>query len=198
MNFREEKTDEREPTREMKKMNFWKENTFQVLALVVAVTVMLWGDGLLKQVDTSKEKSLTGTNSAGIDWEYIGEVKNDNVKHGKGTVAWSNGDVYEGDFVNDYCTGKGKYTWSNGNVYEGDWVNGERTGKGIFTWSNGDVYEGDFVRGKITGKGKCTWSNGDVYEGDFVDNERHGYGKCTYSDGRVEEGNWENNRFIKD
>ena len=59
-------------------------------------------------------------------------------------------------------TGKGKMMWPDGNVYEGDWVDDKRTGKGKFTWSKGSVYEGDSVDDKRTGKGKYTWPNGNV------------------------------------
>ena len=32
--------------------------------------------------------------------------------------------------------------YSDGRVYEGDWVNGSRHGLGKYTWANEDVYEG--------------------------------------------------------
>ena len=40
---------------------------------------------------------------------YIGECKN-NLKHGKGTEYYKNGNIkYEGDFINDKFEGNGKY-----------------------------------------------------------------------------------------
>lgn len=78
----------------------------------------------------------------------------------------------------------GKFLWSDGNIYEGDFLDGKRTGKGkvwkkrnsnsnsfLICYSNikyivgkffyvdGDRYEGDFLDGKMTGKGKFLLKN---------------------------------------
>jgi hypothetical protein len=54
-------------------------------------------------------------------------------------------------------------TFTNGDVYEGDWMNDKAHVKGKLTRANGDVYEGDFVSDTIQGKVEYTWR---VYEGD--------------------------------
>ena len=89
----------------------------------------------------------------------------------------------------------GKYTWTNGDIYEGEWVNNKRTGKGKYTWVSGDVYEGDFVDGKRTGYGKCTWLNGNgfkFYEGEWLNGDMHGTGTMTFYGGDIYEGGWRN------
>ena len=40
---------------------------------------------------------------------YVGEWK-DNKKHSRGIFKYGNGDVYEGQFVNDVKRGRGKIT----------------------------------------------------------------------------------------
>ena len=35
-------------------------------------------------------------------------------QHGKGTMYYYNGDLYEGDWINDKREGQGTYTWKNG------------------------------------------------------------------------------------
>jgi len=115
--------------------------------------------------------------------------------------TYSNGDVYEGDFKNDFPHGKGKMTYTNGTVYEGDWVyTGEgsnRHGKGKWT-ENGNVYEGDFVKGKFHGKGKLTFASGNVYEGDWVGGLIQGKGIFTDGDdGKVYEAIFENGKPSK-
>jgi len=39
--------------------------------------------------------------------------------NGYGVFSWSNGNKYEGEFVNDKKNGKGKFTWPDGRIYDG-------------------------------------------------------------------------------
>jgi len=39
--------------------------------------------------------------------------------NGYGSFSWSNGNKYEGEFVNDKKNGKGKFTWPDGRIYDG-------------------------------------------------------------------------------
>jgi hypothetical protein len=41
---------------------------------------------------------------------------------------FANGDVYEGEYLDDLRHGKGKLTLANGVVYDGAWVGGVRAG----------------------------------------------------------------------
>lgn len=111
-------------------------------------------------------------------------------QNGFGKKEYSNGDAYEGNFVNGIKNGIGSYTWASGNNYEGDWKSGERTGKGILTWANGDKYEGDFMDNKQNGKGTIIWITGNKYEGDFLNNKLTGYGKYYNVEGLSYEGNF--------
>ena len=38
----------------------------------------------------------------------------------------ANGDSYRGQWVNDEKNGKGKEVWTDGTVYEGNYVNGQK------------------------------------------------------------------------
>jgi len=103
---------------------------------------------------------------------------------------YDNGDVYEGDLVNDVPNGKGKYTTANGNVFECDWVDGKPHGKGKVTYAEGGYYEGDFLDGLRHGKGKVTLRSGSIYEGEWFGDNWHGKGKYTMANGNVYEGNF--------
>jgi hypothetical protein len=47
-------------------------------------------------------------------------------------LALSNGDIYEGEFLNGLFHGNGYYFYSKDGVYyKGDWVNGKRQGQGL-------------------------------------------------------------------
>ena len=63
-------------------------------------------------------------------------------------------------------TGHGTYVYTNGDRYEGGWVDGKRTGRGTYVWKDGRRYEGDYVDGEQT-DGKMTKANGDWYEGEW-------------------------------
>lgn len=58
-------------------------------------------------------------------------------EEGTYTLVKENGET--GNSSREY-TGKGTATYSNGEIYEGDFLDGVRTGKGKYTFSNGDVY----------------------------------------------------------
>ena len=36
----------------------------------------------------------------------------------------------------------GRYHYSDGGVYDGDWLDGRMNGKGTYTFPNGNLYEG--------------------------------------------------------
>lgn len=41
------------------------------------------------------------------------------MKHGNGKFTWKNGDVYEGNFINNSIEGRGKITFHDRKTYEG-------------------------------------------------------------------------------
>jgi hypothetical protein len=135
---------------------------------------------------------------------YIGSYNHQGNPHGFGTMKYSNGEIYEGDWFDGVRSGVGKMTWTNGDVYEGEFLDSKKNGKGKYTWPSGDFYEGDwidnnranigfqikyndryilrenYIDGIPTGKGLITWKNGETYEGDFIpiysDPCPHGFG----------------------
>ncbi|XP_024026158.1 phosphatidylinositol 4-phosphate 5-kinase 7 isoform X1 [Morus notabilis] len=107
-----------------------------------------------------------------------------------GEKAFSNGDVYVGNFNGVLPHGNGKYTWSDGTVYEGDWENGKMTGKGNMIWLSGARYEGDFSGGYLHGFGTLTGSDGSIYRGAWRMNIVHGVGKKQYCNSEIYEGQW--------
>ena len=63
-------------------------------------------------------------------------------KHGYGALNKNNGEIYEGDFVNDKFCGEGNYFWPDGVRYEGQWQDGQKKGNGTMTYANGHSYVG--------------------------------------------------------
>jgi len=125
---------------------------------------------------------------------YEGEFK-DKKAHGTGVMKWSEGDKYEGDWVQGLRHGKGTYiSKAAGCKYEGEYVDDLKSGQGKYTYATGDVYEGSWVQGKRHGLGKYTYKeNGGVYEGEWVDGVKQGKGTYTFESGDIFEGIYENN-----
>jgi hypothetical protein len=99
--------------------------------------------------------------------KYTGYFQN-NMQNIKGTMYHIDGDIYEGEWLNNKANGEGKFI-HKGIIYEGQWKNDKQNGHGKESWKDGSYYEGDFVNGKKEGKGKFVWADGSSYEGDFKD-----------------------------
>ena len=56
------------------------------------------------------------------------------MANGKDRLIHSDGDMYEGDWVDDTANGKGSYIHRDGARYEGEWVNDQQSGHGVETW----------------------------------------------------------------
>ena len=125
--------------------------------------------------------------------KYTGYFQN-NMQNIKGTMYHIDGDIYEGEWLNNKANGEGKFI-HKGIIYEGQWKNDKQNGHGKESWKNGSYYEGDFVNGKKEGKGKFVWADGSSYEGDFKDNTFNGKGKYIWENKREYIGDWINGKM---
>ena len=55
--------------------------------------------------------------------------------------------------MNGRVDGKGKYVSFSGNIYEGDFKDNFPDGKGVQTTNNGEKYVGQFKNGERNGEG---------------------------------------------
>ncbi|KAK6119323.1 hypothetical protein DH2020_046942 [Rehmannia glutinosa] len=97
--------------------------------------------------------------------------------------AYSNGDVYEGEFHKGKCSGSGVYYYYMSGRYEGDWVDGKYDGYGVETWARGSRYRGQYRQGLRHGFGVYRFYTGDVYAGEWSSGQSHGCGIHTCEDG---------------
>ncbi|KAI5647540.1 hypothetical protein M9H77_33545 [Catharanthus roseus] len=97
--------------------------------------------------------------------------------------AYSNGDVYEGEFHKGKCSGSGVYYYYMSGRYEGDWVDGKYDGYGVETWARGSRYRGQYRQGLRHGFGVYRFYTGDVYAGEWSNGQSHGCGVHTCDDG---------------
>jgi len=113
---------------------------------------------------------------------YTGEFK-DGTRHGAGVLQLPGGRRIVGVWENNEMR-SGTYTEPDGTVYEGQWQFRERSGQGTLTFPDGRKYIGEFKSGKRHGQGTMTFPDGREYVGDFFNGVRSGQGSMTYPDGR--------------
>jgi hypothetical protein len=118
--------------------------------------------------------------------QYVGEFK-DGQRNGRGILVLPGGRKLEGVWENNHII-EGIYTKPDGTKYVGYWKNDERNGQGELTFPDGRKYIGEFKNGYRHGKGTMTYPDGRKYIGDFSFGERTGDGTMIYPDGRIYRG----------
>ncbi|XP_071699555.1 uncharacterized protein [Rutidosis leptorrhynchoides] len=109
--------------------------------------------------------------------------KTKRVNSGCWVQAYSNGDVYEGEFHKGKCSGCGVYYYYMSGRYEGDWIDGMYDGYGVETWVKGSRYRGQYRQGLRHGLGVYRFYTGDVYAGEWSNGRSHGCGVHSCEDG---------------
>ena len=106
---------------------------------------------------------------------YDGDYNDSSKKEGYGKCTYKNGDIYEGEFLDDKRSGIGTYYYADGCSYKGDWKEDKENGVGVFTYACGDVYKGEMMNGHF-----------------------HGYGEIISVRGRSLKGTFDHDKFVKD
>lgn len=136
-----------------------------------------------------------GTMHYSTGHKFTGEFQ-DGVRHGKGVMLLPGGRKMVGVWVENEIR-EGTFTAPDGMIYEGQWEFRERNGRGTLTFPDGRKYVGEFKSGQRHGHGTMTWPDGRTYVGDFDRGTRTGYGKMTYPDGRIVEGEFKDGEIVK-
>ncbi|SDP29194.1 Uncharacterized conserved protein [Paenibacillus sp. yr247] len=99
---------------------------------------------------------------------------------GYAKVTKTNGDTFEGDYVNYRMEGYAEvhYVERQEDIYLGQYKNGERSGWGIYTYGSGEVYKGQYSAGKKNGCG-IELNQGEKYIGEFKNGKPNGFGTVT-------------------
>ena len=103
-----------------------------------------------------------------IAGEQFGVDVENGALHGKGTIKYADGTVYEGDYENGKPHGRGTMKSADGRVFEGDVENEKPNGRFTLKSADGNVFEGDVENGKPHGRGTMKYAN-TVQEGDWKD-----------------------------
>ncbi len=150
----------------------------------------------------------------------------------EGTYKGTSGEV-TGCIFGDCANGYGIYVWSDGEKYDGKWVNSKRNGQGTNYFLSGERYEGEWkedirqgigtnyyldetektglweadkyvgegknnygcISGNCTnGYGVYTWEDGERYEGYWVNSKRKGQGTNYFASGQKYIGEWKDDQ----
>jgi len=95
------------------------------------------------------------------DLQFSGRIIN-SFRHGYGTMRWTNGESYSGDFFWNLKHGNGLYIWPTGETYDGQYIMNQMNGTGVYYYNNGYKYEGEFRKDEFHGEGTIYNSNGDI------------------------------------
>ena len=117
-----------------------------------------------------------------------------NCVNGQGTLTWTDGAKYEGEFKDEKMTGQGTLTLPNGMKYVGEFKDNKSNGQGTLTYPDGMKYVGEFKDNKFNGQGTLTLPNGIKYVGEFKDNKSNGQGTLTYPNGNKYVGGFKDNK----
>jgi hypothetical protein len=120
-----------------------------------------------------------------IDGVYKGQI------NGTGTMTYTNGDVYNGNWKDHKKHGTGIMNYNNYDVYDGNWKHDTKDGTGIMNYANGDVYNGKWKRDIKNGTGTMTYADNVVYIGNWENDKRHDRGKIIFRNGDYIDGIWE-------
>lgn len=101
------------------------------------------------------------------------------VLHGKGKLILPSGTVIEGEWNNDTIA-QGTIAFANGDLYEGEISVNVPHGFGeLQRADNGAIIKGMWEQGEIN-QGTEILKDGQVYTGPFINMKRHGLGECIY------------------
>ena len=140
----------------------------------------------LKKEQTDRVESVTNLKLSDGNI-YTGEFKN-NYPNGKGTLIFGpgqwEGHKYVGQFKDGYFHGQGTYIYSDGGKYEGNYKNGNmQDGQGRFTYPDGSVYVGNYIDGQQTGQGTLIIGPGQWHGDKYEGQFKNGqfHGQGTYT-----------------
>ncbi|MEE4248932.1 MAG: hypothetical protein V2I33_26470 [Kangiellaceae bacterium] len=103
---------------------------------------------------------------------YTGQFVNGDIT-GFGQRGYETG-WYSGHFRSGHRHDYGTLHWTDGSSYEGNWVYNMRSGDGLYTFADGIIYQGQFDQDMPHGDGEFVYPNGIRLEGMFVKGQKHG------------------------
>jgi hypothetical protein len=88
------------------------------------------------------------------------------------TYVAEDGATSAGYWRNNKLSGYGVSTFSNGDRYEGQFVDDLREGYGVFTFSNGERWEGRWSKDNLNGQARVLDARGTIIESGLYKNDK--------------------------
>ena len=124
---------------------------------------------------------------------YQGEVNEKQEPEGYGSMIFSDGSLYEGQWIQGKMEGLGRIITADADLFEGTFVDNKLTGK--MEYNNGSLFEGEFLYDMPHGFGKEILEDKTEYIGQYHYGLKNGLGKSSWPDGSYYEGNFENDLY---
>jgi hypothetical protein len=143
--------------------------------------------------------SLESTPHATIDLPPLpcDELPPSPLLHKIPDYKYNDGSKFYGEFADGLpADGRGTMVFSNGDRYDGEYKNGSRNGCGTFTFANRRQYVGQFQSDQFQGMGIWKLENGDRYIGEFQDNKCNGRGTYLFADRSFKVGMWQDGELV--
>ncbi|MBE9009748.1 protein kinase [Pseudanabaenaceae cyanobacterium LEGE 13415] len=119
----------------------------------------------------------------GRDFKFYGKVDAQNQLQGEGTVLYSDGSRYDGNFVDGKRNGCGRYDYAASHPvlrsYVGQFRGEQFEGLGILTFKNGNQYIGELKENHCEGRGVFILSDGTKKAGIWTNDESPGNPSCS-------------------
>ena len=118
--------------------------------------------------------------------------------HGPGSIQWTNGAAYTGDWCNGVIEGFGEFYWPTANKqFLGHFHSNEIDGFGVMQWGDGRKFTGSWIGERKHGYGVYEKDDGSSISGTWVHNRQCGYGIYVSSGGSRKYGAWSNGKKIE-
>ena len=110
-----------------------------------------------------QSKSFTGIQSL----SFIGKKDKFGNKNGFGIQKWKDGNIYEGNFINNKAEGWGIFYYSDGDMYKGSFENDITKGYGEYYHNKEVIYYGYWLDDVQVGIGYEIWAESSQYFGNY-------------------------------
>ncbi|KRX02206.1 hypothetical protein PPERSA_04828 [Pseudocohnilembus persalinus] len=128
--------------------------------------------------------------------QYYGQINEQGKRQGKGVFYFKQGDIYFGNFSNNFFHGEGQYCFNNGEFYKGYFQSSAKEGQGMYCYWDGGYYDGDWKNNQKDGYG-VFWDQyiEELYKGQWKQNKKNGEGIIIKNGEIIKQGVFVNNKL---